>query len=826
MKSCAYTPVPLEKGTLLDAVCHRLRYDFAKNWAERSRRDLFQSVALTVRDQLVERMLVTEARYQQENAKRLYYLSIEFLIGRSLSNNLMNLGLFEMCREGLADLGVDFEEIQAKENDAGLGNGGLGRLAACFLDSLATLNLPGFGYGIHYEYGLFRQEIQDGNQVEKPDYWIPSAGSLEIKRPEETCVVLLYGRVEYAEDLEGNYNPIWLDWEEIIGVPHDIPVAGFGGDTVNYLRLYAASPSSGFDIGIFNEGDYIRAVERKIYSENISKILYPSDSMETGRELRLIQEYFLVACSLRDIVRRYLREHGDFEQFPHKVAIQLNDTHPALAVAELMRILVDENKLPWDAAWDITRATVAFTNHTLLPEALEKWPVDLLGRVLPRHLQIIYEINRRFLEQVAARCPHDVDRVRRMSLVEEGPTKLVRMAHLAVVGSHSVNGVSALHTELLKHGMFRDFYQLWPERFNNKTNGVTPRRWLLNANPGLAGLITGTIGEAWITDLFQLRQLEPWARDGAFQEEFRRLKRANKEQLGRLIYDSTRVRVNPEALFDVQAKRIHEYKRQLLNVMHIIHTYLALVEDGVTPPVPKVYVFAGKAAPGYWAAKQLIKLVNYLGEVINRDARVHDWLKVVFVPDYRVSLAEQLIPAADLSEQISTAGMEASGTGNMKFALNGALTIGTLDGANIEILEEVGEDNIYIFGLTAADIAAMRRQGAYHPREYYQNYPDLRRVLDALRDGRVSPREPDLFAWIFNSLVHDGDPYFHLADFASYREAQAKASREFQDQALWSHKAILNVARMGKFSSDRSIQEYAREIWGLDLSRGTPRSTP
>jgi len=504
------------------------------------------------------------------------------------------------------------------------------------------------------------------------------------------------------------------------------------------------------------------------------------------------------------------------------VAIQLNDTHPALAVAELMRILVDENNLSWDAAWNITRATVAFTNHTLLPEALEKWPLDLLGRVLPRHLQIIYEVNRRFLEQVAARCPHDVDLLRRMSLVEEGPIKLVRMAHLAVVGSHSVNGVSALHTELLKHGMFRDFYRMWPERFNNKTNGITPRRWLLNANPGLAGLITGAIGEAWITELDRLHQLESLARDGAFQEEFRRIKRANKEQLGRLIYDSSRFRVNPDALFDVQAKRIHEYKRQLLNMLHIIHAYLDLVVDGIEPLVPKVYVFAGKAAPGYWAAKEIIRLVNYLGEVINRDGRAKDWLQVVFVPDYRVTLAEQLIPAADLSEQISTAGLEASGTGNMKFALNGALTIGTLDGANIEILEEVGEDNIYIFGLTAENIAEKRQQGSYHPWEYYQNFPDLRRVLDSLRDGRFSPGDPNLFSWIFHSLVDHGDHYFHLADFHSYRESQALASREYQDQALWAQKAILNVARMGRFSSDRCIKEYSREIWGLDLSSCSP----
>ena len=816
MKPLAHSMALVGKQALQGAVRHRLKYDFAKKWEERSPRDLFQSVALTVRDHLVERLLATESRYIEQDAKRLYYLSIEFLIGRSLSNNLLNLGLLEIYREALAEIGVDLGEIEAEESDAGLGNGGLGRLAACFLDSLATLGLPGFGYGIHYEYGLFKQEVQDGCQVEKPEYWIPSAGSLQIERPDEACLVLLYGRVEWIEDLEGNYNPIWLDWEEIIGIPYDIPIVGYGGNTVNYLRLYAARPSSGFDIGIFNEGDYLRAVERKIYSENISKILYPSDNIETGRELRLIQEYFLVACSLRDIVRRYGKQHQGFDQFPQKVAIQLNDTHPALAVAELMRILVDENNLSWEKAWDITQRTVAYTNHTLLPEALEKWPWDLLQRVLPRHLQIICEINRRFMEQVVARWPHDSERLTRLSLVAEGPTKLIHMGNLAVVGSHSVNGVSALHTELLKQSMFRDFYLMWPERFNNKTNGITPRRWLLNANPELAKLINGAIGDAWITDLDQLRQLEAFARDRAFQEEFRRVKRSNKDRLGCLIYDHTRVRVDPDALFDIQAKRIHEYKRQLLNVMHIIHSYLAIVEDRLEPPVPKVYIFAGKAAPGYWTAKQIIKLVNNVGEVINRDARVKDRLKVVFIPDYRVTLAERLIPAADLSEQISTAGMEASGTGNMKFALNGALTVGTLDGANIEIMEEVGEDNIYIFGLTADDIAEMRRRGSYHPGGYYQNYPDLRRVLDSLREGRFNLGEPGLFTWIFDSLVHHGDAYFHLADFPSYLETQAQASREFQDQTLWTQKAALNVARMGKFSSDRSIAEYAREIWGMD----------
>ncbi len=807
----------MDKKDLQEAIRHRLKCDLSKKWEDRTQQDLLKGLTLTVRDQLVQKMLDTQARYDQQDAKQVYYLSIEFLIGRSLGNNLDNLGLTEVYRETLAEMGVDLRETEDQESDAGLGNGGLGRLAACFLDSLATLGLPGFGYGINYEYGLFRQEIQDGYQVEQPDYWLPKAGPWQIARPDEACVVLLNGRVEYAEDLEGNFNPIWLDWDEIIGVPHDIPIVGFAGKTVNYLRLYSARPSSAFDIDIFNEGDYIRAVEEKIHSETISKILYPSDIGDSGKELRLIQEYFLVACALRDIIRRYRKSHRSMEQFPDRVAIHLNDTHPALAVAELMRILVDERRLPWEQAWDLTRHTLAFTNHTLLPEALEKWQLELFQRVLPRHLQIIYEINSRFLEEVALRWPNEPGRLNKLSLVQEGPVKLVRMANLAVVGSHSVNGVSALHSELLKTGLFRDFYELWPERFHNITNGITPRRWLLTANPGLARLISENIGRDWITNLDQLRRLEPLSRDAAFQKEFRSIKRANKERLGRLIYDATRIRISPDALFDVQAKRFHEYKRQLLRVLYIIYEYLTLVEDGLELPVPKVHLFAGKAAPGYWVAKQTIKLINNIAEVINRDARVKNRLKVIFVPDYRVTLAEQLMPATDLSEQISMAGMEASGTGNMKFALNGALTIGTLDGANIEIMEEVGEDNIYIFGLTAPEISDLQSSHAYDPWEYYRRYPQIQRVMDSLRDGRFNLGVPGLFDSVFDLILHQGDHYFHLADFPSYLKAQARVGREYQDAGLWARKAILNVAGMGKFSSDRCIQEYARDIWGLNL---------
>jgi len=564
----------------------------------------------------------TEKRYQKADAKRLYYLSIEFLPGQFLKNNLLNMGLYEVCQEAVKKMGFDLEEIAEIEPDAGLGNGGLGRLAACFLDSLATLGMPGFGYGINYEYGLFKQEIDNGYQREKPDNWLAEWTPWQIERPEEACIVPVYGKIYHETDRYGNYNPMWLDWKVIIGVPHDILITGYGGHTVNYLRLYAARASHEFDIQIFNEGDYFKAVEQKIASETISKVLYPVDTIETGKELRLVQEYFLVACSLRDIVRRFKRRHDNFEIFPEKVAIQLNDTHPVLAIAELMRILVDEEGLPWEKAWDITQATFGYTNHTLMPEALEKWPVSLMEYVLPRHLQIIYEINHRFLQQVAQIWPNNVDKLRDLSLIEEEPVKQVRMAHLAIVGSHSINGVSELHTELLKKTLVPDFYHIWPERFNNKTNGITPRRWLLQANPLLAELITNTIGKDWITNLYKLRELEPYAEDKNFQEEFLKVKRRNKERLAKIILKTARVKVNPDTMFDIQAKRIHEYKRQLLNVMQIIYQYLSILEDGKELIVPKTYIFAGKAAPGYWAAKQIIKLINNVGQIINNDARV------------------------------------------------------------------------------------------------------------------------------------------------------------------------------------------------------------
>jgi starch phosphorylase len=750
------------------------------------------------------------------NSKRVYYLSIEFLMGRSLGNNLHNLGLFTLCQQVLREMGVELADIEESERDAALGNGGLGRLAACFLDSLATLDLPGYGYGIHYEYGLFRQEIRNGYQRERPDNWLAYGTPWEIERADEACLIPVYGRIEHSLDRDGQYNPMWMDWQILIGVPYDFPIVGYGGRTVNYLRLYSARSSADFDMQIFNAGDYIKAVERKIASETVSKVLYPSDKVEAGLELRMVQEYFLVACAIRDIIRKYLQTHTNFDAFPSQVAIQLNDTHPAVAVAELMRVLIDENDLPWEQAWEITQATFGYTNHTLLPEALEQWPVSLFEYVLPRHLQIIYEINRRFLEQVAMAWPEDAERRQRMSIITEGAQKHVRMGHLAIVGSHSINGVSALHSELVKTSLVPDFFQLWPERFNNKTNGVTQRRWLLQANPELAQLLTNTIGDAWITDLEALKALEPAAQEKGFQREFLRIKHANKQRLAAVIKDLTRVVVDPDSLFDVQVKRIHEYKRQLLNVLHIIHEYLCVIEDGKEPTVPRTYIFAGKAAPGYWAAKQLIKLINNVGRVINSDPRVRGQMKVVFIPDYRVSLAEKIIPAADLSEQISTAGKEASGTGNMKFALNGALTIGTLDGANIEIMEEVGAENIFIFGLQAQDIQTMRAQGSYHPREYCARYPALQRILEVLEGDLFCREDAGLFRWIPQALLEHGDEYFHLADLPSYIDAQQEAGAAFQNPREWARKAILNVARIGKFSSDRTIREYAADIWGIE----------
>ncbi len=798
------------------SIRRHVTYSLAKAWRDLSTNDLLTAVALSIRDLLVERMLETEERYRQADPKRLSYISIEFLIGQSLTNHLHNLGVFELYRHALGNLGVGLEDLEQAEGDAALGNGGLGRLAACFLDSLATLGMPAYGYGINYEYGLFKQEIDDGYQREKPENWLAQSSPWEIGRSDEACLVPVYGHIEHELDREGDYNPMWMGWKVLIGVPYDVPVSGYGGKTVNILRLYSARSSRDFDMQIFNDGDYFKAVEQKIASETISKVLYPSDAVIAGRELRLVQEYFLVACAIRDTFRRFEQDHDDLSEFPSKVAVQLNDTHPSLAVAELMRILVDEKALNWQQAWDITHATFGFTNHTLVPEALEMWPVPLLQYVIPRHLQIIFEINRRFLDRVASVHPGEAGLLKRMSLIEESKPQRVRMAHLAIVGSHSVNGVSAIHTELIKTSLASDFYRLWPEKFNNKTNGITPRRWLLKANPGLANLVTDAIGDGWITDLPQLRGLEKFVTDASFREEFRKIKTLNKERLAQIIQESVRVKVDPISLFDVQVKRIHAYKRQLLNVLHIIDEYLSLIDDGLQPPVSRTYIFAGKAAPGYWKAKQIIKLIHNVGRVINSDPRAHEWIKVVFLPDYRVSLAEKIFPAVDLSEQISTAGMEASGTSNMKMALNGAVTIGTLDGANIEIRDEVGADNIFIFGREASELQDMSLRHTYRPREFYERNPRIKRIADAFLSGLFSPQEAGLFDWVFEDILSENDEYFHLADLGPYLQTQEMAGAAYCDWDRWTTMSILNVARIGKFSSDCVVASYAREIWGIE----------
>jgi starch phosphorylase len=812
----AVPPLSDNTSTLFtNLIEHHLRFSLAKRRWQLGKRDWYRVAALAVRDMLIERMLGTQARFDGKNSKKLYYLSLEFLIGRSLENNLFNLGVIDICRELLARNGIDLQTVFDEEPDAALGNGGLGRLAACFLDSLATLDMPGYAYGINYEFGLFRQEISDGYQIERPDSWRRDNSPWLVTRPEESCLIPVYGRIEHRFNRNGEYSPHWVAQRMLVGMPSDLPICGYGGRTVNFVRLYSAGASDEFDMQIFNAGDYVKAVEQKMVSETISKVLYPSDSVQAGRELRLLQEYFFVACAIGDIIRGFLRRgEDDFRELPSKVAIQLNDTHPTLAIVELMRVLVDDHDLQWNMAWEITQSTFSYTNHTLMPEALERWPVSLMERVLPRHLQIVYEINRRFLGEAAVVGSEEVQR---LSIVEEGYESQVRMAHLAIVGSHAVNGVSELHSELLKTRLASQFNELWPERFSNKTNGVTQRRWLLMANPGLAKLLDETIGTGWATELEKLRGIEPFATDAAFQDRVMAIKRANKERLATLVQRTAQVDIDPAGMVDVQAKRIHEYKRQLLMALGIVHEYLSIVEDGVEPPMPRSYIIAGKAAPGYWAARMIIKLISSLGDVINNDERTRGLIKVAFVPDYRVSLAERIIPAADLSEQISTAGKEASGTGNMKFAMNGALTIGTLDGANIEIREAVGTENIFIFGLTAERIEEIQANGGYQPFEYYQADPRLMRVLDELASDRFCAREPGLFRWIRDMLL-GRDDYFILADFGAYIETQAEIAAQFVQPRVWAHKAILNIARIGKFSSDRTVAEYAREIWHLTAS--------
>ncbi len=811
----ARTVAPNEVAAILHSFTDHLLYSLAKDQYSATALDRFMSLALTVRSRLTDRWIATQQRYYKKDAKRVYYLSAEFLMGRALANNLINLGMLEVAREAMRMLNLDVNDLLEQEVDAGLGNGGLGRLASCFLDSMATLNIPGYGYGIRYEFGMFDQQIKDGWQVEKPDEWLRFGNPWEVARPEYALPVRYGGHCEEFVDERGRLRVRWTDTQQVMGMPYDTPIAGYGASSVNTLRLWRARASSEFDLRVFNDGDYEKAVLDKNRSETISKVLYPSDTKMFGKELRLRQQYFFVACSLADILRRYFSVHTDLGRFPDKVAIQLNDTHPAVAIPELMRLFVDEHDVGWDEAWDMCTRTFGYTNHTLLSEALETWPVEMFQRLLPRHMSIIYEINRRFLRQVLNRFPYDDGRLARMSLIDEGDgqpaSRRIRMAYLAVVGSHSVNGVAALHTDLLKRNLLHDFHEMWPERFNSKTNGVTPRRWLLAANPRLADAITRRIGEGWITDLDQLRQLEPFADDPEFRAEVRAIKAANKEALARYVAEENKVRIDPASLYDVQVKRMHEYKRQLLNVLHVIALYQRIKRDGRLPSVPRTFILGGKAAPAYAMAKLIIKLINSVADVVNADPQVQDTLRVVFLANYRVSLAERIFPASDLSEQISTAGKEASGTGNMKFALNGALTIGTLDGANIEIRDEVGADNFFLFGLTADQAQALLADG-YRPRDFYEREPELRGVLDLLASGFFSPEQPELFKPIVQSLL-DHDPYLLLADFRGYCECQERVSEAFLNPDRWTRMAVLNMARMGRFSSDRTIREYAREIW-------------
>ncbi len=803
----------MDAASIMHSLANRMIYTVGKDNLTATDRDWFHAVAYMVRDRLTERWMETMRSYYTNNTKRVYYLSMEFLIGRTLLNGMLNLGIYEETQSALGELDLELRQIADLEFDAALGNGGLGRLAACFLDSLATLKLPGYGYGIRYEYGMFRQAIEHGAQVEHPDNWLRYGNPWEFARPEVLFPVKFFGHVVEYRDEHNNRRCHWVDADEVMAMAYDTPIPGYDVDTVNNMRLWSAKATRDFDLQYFNEGNYTKAVEDKTRSENLSKVLYPNDITEMGKELRLKQQYFFVSASLQDILFRFLKQYQDLHKLPDEVAIQLNDTHPSIAIAELMRLLLDIHHFSWDQAWDVTTRTFAYTNHTLLPEALETWPVHLFERMLPRHLQIIYEINQHFLNAVMHRYPGDVERQRRMSLIDEKGERQVRMAHLAIVGSHKVNGVAALHTDLLKNQLFRDFSDFYPDKFINITNGITPRLWLHQANRPLTELIADTIGKGWLTHLERLRELVPLADDEGFRRRFRGVKHQNKQLLSDKIDQYLGLKVNPDSLFDVHVKRIHEYKRQLLNVLHLITRYNRLREGVDRPKVPRTAIFAGKAAPGYWMAKQIIRLINDVADIINNDPRIGDMLKVVFIPNYDVTTATDIIPAADLSEQISTAGTEASGTGNMKLALNGALTIGTMDGANVEIHAEVGDENIFIFGHTVDELDALRDKG-YRPRDYYDANGELKRVINMIDSGYFSPEEPHRYKAIVENLL-SSDPYMLLADYGAYIAAQERVDALFLQPEQWSRKAILNVAQLGHFSSDRTIREYASQIWNI-----------
>ena len=792
---------------------HYLLRTLAKNRHTATDRDRYHALALAVRDRLVERWVATQQTHHLKNVKRVYYLSLEFLIGRLLGNNVINLQMEDDCREAMSAWGLDWESLRDHEVDAGLGNGGLGRLAACFLDSMSTLGLPAIGYGLRYDFGIFKQQIVNGYQVEQPDEWLKLGYPWEIAHPEFSFSVQFEGRVEYYDGANG-LEWRWVDTKNILGIAYDLPVVGYGGLTVNTLRLWSAKATEEFDLDDFNRGEYVEAVGNKVRAENLTRVLYPNDNMSQGKELRLKQQYFFVSCSIQDILRRFKAAGNSWSEFADKVFIQLNDTHPTLVIPELMRLLMDREGLGWEQAWELTTTVTGYTNHTILPEALESWTVELMGRLLPRHLQIIYEINARFLRDVSRRFPFDLDRMRRMSIIGEDGPKHVRMAHLAIVGCRSVNGVAKIHSDLLKTDVLRDFAEYWPAKFNNKTNGITPRRWLLKANPSLAQLITETIGDKWVTDLQHLQKLETFADDELFQDRFQTVKQYNKTVLANLIERQLGLTVSPESLFDVQVKRLHEYKRQLLLLLYVIVLYSRVKRHPGMAIVPRTFIFSGKAAPGYAMARLIIKLINQVAEVVNHDSEVSKKMRVVFLPNYRVSLAEKIIPAADLSEQISLAGTEASGTGNMKLQLNGALTIGTLDGANVEILEEVGSENMFIFGLTADEVKA--RRGSYNPWDVYNADDEIRCVVDLIGTDFFNMVEPGIFHPITQSILWDGDRYMLLADLRAYIEAQDRVDEAYKDRRAWIRKSIINVARSGRFSSDRTVREYASEIWRIE----------
>ncbi len=801
----------IESYSLSNQFAEHLEFVLVRDKSTAKPDDFYYSLSMSVRDKLIRKWLRTQHVHKVQDVKRLYYFSLEYLMGRLLGNALINMDYYQECQKIIEQDGFILEDLAELEHDMGLGNGGLGRLASCYLDSMATLELPAFGYGIRYEYGIFKQGIENGNQVEQPDNWLTYGNPWEIHRRDLNYRVQFYGRVEVANVGKGKLKFKWVETDDILATAYDVPIPGYKNNTVNNLRLWQARATTEFSFREFNSGNYLAAVEQKNMSENISKVLYPNDTYKSGKFLRLKQQFFFVSASLQDIIRKYKINHNDFKAFADKVAIQLNDTHPVIGIPELMRILMDIEGLDWDVAWDITVKVFAYTNHTVVPEALEEWSVSIIEELLPRHLQIIYEINQRFLDAVKFKYDVDDDMMRKLSIIKEGDDKHVKMASLAIIGSHAINGVAALHTEILKNHIFPHYYKLFPEKFFNVTNGITPRRWLRGANPSVANLITEAIGDVWIRDLSKIKKIEKFITDEQFLESWRAYKWTNKNELIKYIQKEQDIIINPDSIFDVQVKRFHEYKRQLLNVFHIITLYNRLKENPNLEMVPRTFIFAGKAAPAYLQAKLTIKLINSIGEVINKDPEVKDKLKVVFLKNYSVTLAEKIIPAADLSEQISTAGFEASGTGNMKFALNGALTIGTMDGANVEIREEVGDDNIFIFGLLADEVLALKNNG-YDPKEYYYRIPELKRVVDMISSNYFSRFEPGIFQLFIDALMNV-DYYLMFADYESYVATQQIVSDQYQDRKLWTKKSILNVARMGKFSSDRSVQQYAELIW-------------